>query len=222
MPASSLKIASNLRLIHDRIAGAAARAGRDPGQVRLVAVTKSVGIDEIRVLIGLGVTHLGENRVEIAREKILACRDGVCWHLIGNIQRRKVRDAVELFDRIDAVDRLSLAEALERRCAGLGRVMPVLLEVNVSGEASKHGFQPGEVGEGLRRIQEFAHLRVEGLMTMAPYAEDPETVRPVFARLRELAATLDLNTLSMGMTNDFEIAVEEGATEVRIGAALFQ
>jgi pyridoxal phosphate enzyme (YggS family) len=213
------RIARNLEVVRARIARATERAGRAPDTVRLVAVTKTVGIAEARILAELGVTDLGENRVEDARGKIETLDRPACWHMIGSVQRRKARDVAALFHRVDSVDRLELAEALDRRAAELGKVLPVLIEVNVSGEASKHGI--GDFEASLTRMQEMSNLRVEGLMTMAPLVEDPEAVRPVFARLRQLAGHAGLAELSMGMSNDFEVAIEEGATQVRIGTALF-
>jgi len=215
-------IAENLRHIRDRIESAAARVGRNPGDIRLLPVTKSVGVDETKVLVDLGCTDLGENRTEEARAKIEAVRESVVWHMIGHIQRRKVRDVVSLYDRVDSVNRIALAESLDRACGEADKVLPVLLEVNVSGEATKGGFTPGELPDAIDRIASMSNLKVEGLMTMAPLADDLESTRPVFAGLRELAEKHDLKKLSMGMTNDFEIAVEEGSTEVRIGRALFK
>ena len=221
-PVAEEKIRSNIERIRGRIDAAALRAGRNPGDVRIVAVVKSVGVEETRFLAGLGFGDLGENRVETAFEKVKAVASGVCWHMVGGIQRRKVSEVVKLFDRVDSLDRMSLAETLEIRCAEAGKRMPVLVQVNVSGETSKHGFDADEVGEAVARIREMSHLDVEGLMTMAPEVDDPEEVRPVFARLRGIAEDLGLRELSMGMTNDYEVAVEEGATEVRIGRALFK
>jgi len=215
------RIERNLKEVRARIAEAARRAGRSDESVRLVAITKSVGLDEARALYDLGVTDFGENRVDDARAKIEAINGPACWHMVGNVQRRKALDIVTRFDRVDAVDRLEIAEALDKRCREVGKIIPVLIEVNVSGEESKHGFEPHEVASAIEQIGAFDTLRVEGLMTMAPFVEDPEMVRPVFARLRELAGKLNLHELSMGMTNDFEVAVEEGATQVRIGTALF-
>ncbi len=222
MPADSVKIKANLDGILGRIADAACRVDRAPSEVRLVAVTKSVGVEEARVLVELGVEHLGENRVEVAAAKVEALGDSVCWHMIGNVQRRKVAEVVRLFDRVDAVDRLSLAEALEKRCADAGTVVEVLLEVNVSGETTKHGIVPGDLSEILGKVQLFKHLEVTGLMTMAPVVSDIEETRPVFAGLRELARAHGLERISMGMSGDFEVAIEEGATEVRVGSALFR
>ena len=204
------------------MAAAAGRARRRPGDVKLVAVTKSVGLDEMLALAAMGVTDMGENRPEKSGDKLRAMAGKVCRHMIGNLQRRKVREAVDLFDRIDAVDRTELAEALERRCAEHDRIMPVLIEVNVAGEASKHGFRLEEVSGALDKIAALSHLRVEGLMTMAPAVENLEEVRPVFRALRALAQAHGLSVVSMGMSEDFEIAIEEGSTEVRIGSALFK
>ena len=220
-PVAEEKIRSNIDRIRGRIDAAALRAGRNPGDVRIVAVVKSVGVEETRFLAGLGLGDLGENRVEAAFEKVKAVANGICWHMVGGVQRRKVRDVVELFDRVDSVDRISLAETLENRCAEAGKRMPVLVQVNVSGETSKHGFDVDEVGEAVAKIREMRHLEIQGLMTMAPEADDAEELRPVFARLRGVAQDLGLRELSMGMSNDYEVAVEEGATEVRIGRALF-
>lgn len=190
--------------------------------MRLIAVTKSVGIEEAEVLTQLGVTDLGENRVDVARAKVEALGQGPIWHMIGNIQRRKVREVVELFSTVDAVDRMKLGEELEKRCSEAEKVMPIRVEVNVSGEESKHGFRADELSEALNRLRELPHLRVEGLMTMAPHTDDLETCRPIFSTLRELAEEHGVSELSMGMSNDYAIAIEEGATEVRIGTALYK
>jgi PLP dependent protein len=215
------KIRTNLNSVRDRITRAAELAGRDPASVRLVAVTKAVGVDEVRCLRDLGVTDFGENRPETAGDKIQSVDAGACWHMIGPIQRRKAREVATLFHWADALDRIEAAEALERRAAECGRKIDSLLEVNVSGEASKHGFEPGLLGPALRDIAHCANLHVRGLMTMAPYTDDPGVLRPVFQRLASLKAELGLAECSMGMTNDFEIAVACGATQVRIGSALF-
>lgn len=222
MPLVESRIAENLERLQQRIQDAAKRAGRAPGEVRLVAVTKSVGLEEARVLCALGVTDLAENRVDVARPKIDALKKAARWHMIGSVQRRKAADVVALFDTVDSVDRLELAEALDARCEPLGKTLPVLVEVNVSGEASKHGFSPEDLPRALELMARLRWINVNGLMTMAPFTEDPETVRPVFARLRALREELGLQELSMGMSNDFEVAIEEGATQVRIGTALFE
>ncbi len=218
---SSGHIEANLAGIRARIAAAAARSGREPEAIRLVAVTKAVGLEEAKALIALGVQHLGENRVEVAREKIDLLGDTATWHMIGSIQRRKVKDVARLFDYVDSVDRLSLAESLDRHNRELGKTMPIAVQVNVSGEESKQGFAPENLQEALDTINALEHVSVRGLMTMAPATENVEETRRVFRRLKELADQHDIHELSMGMTNDFEIAIEEGATEVRIGTALY-
>jgi pyridoxal phosphate enzyme (YggS family) len=214
-------IAKNLEDIRARISSAAARAGRAPEQIRLIAVTKTEGLEAIEALLKLGLDDLAENRIEVAREKIAMIGNRARWRMIGSIQRRKAGDVAELFDCVDSVDRVEVAEALDRKCAALGKTIPILLEANVSGEASKHGFTPAELPKALEQTNTLNNLRVEGLMTMAPYVENPEEARPVFAGLKKLASELGLKELSMGMSNDFEVAIEEGATQVRIGTALF-
>lgn len=213
-------IAANLLRIRARIGMAAARAGRDAGSVRLIGVTKAAGVEEARMLLDLGVVDLGENRIEHARGMVAAL-PGARWHMIGSCQRRKAGEVVALFSYVDSVDRIELAEALGRRCDEQDRTLRVLLEVNVSGEDAKHGFEPREVGGALDAIRAIDRLAVDGLMTMAPLADDPEEARPVFAGLRRLAEDCGLRELSMGMSNDFEVAVEEGATQIRIGTLLF-
>ena len=215
------RIAHNVGEVRARMADAAARAGRHPGEVRLVAVTKTAGIAEMQALIESGITELGENRVEMARPKIETLGNTARWHMIGNIQRRKARDVVALFDVVDAVDRIEVAEALQRRCEDQDRKIEVLIEVNVSGETAKHGFSPDDLPEALRAMAAFDRITVSGLMTMAPFDAPPELLRQVFGGLRGLAGAHGLRELSMGMSDDFEIAIEEGATQVRIGSALF-
>ncbi len=222
MQTSAEIIRANLARIKARIAAAAQRAGRAPAEVRLIPVTKTVGVEECRILREQGYTHLGENRVENAGDKIAALDPSMHWHMIGHVQRRKAREVASLFQRVDSLDRLELAEALEARCAALAKKMPVLLEVNVSGEKAKSGFAPADLPAALETIRGMPHLIIEGLMTMAPLVDDPEETRPVFRALRELAAKLGLKALSMGMSNDYVVAIEEGATEVRIGTAIFK
>jgi hypothetical protein len=216
------RIQDHLERVRGRIAAAAERAGRDPSEVRLVAVTKAVGLEEVEILLEQGVTDFGENRLDASREKLDRFGGEAVWHFIGPIQRRKARDIAALYDWADAVDRVKVAETLERRCEEQGKRLAVFVEVNVAGEENKHGFAPENVGEAVGRLRELPHLDVAGLMGMAPWYDEPEDARPVFATLRELAREQGLRGLSMGMTNDFEVAVEEGATQVRIGSALFE
>jgi len=232
-------IAANLEGVERRIAAACARVGRKRGEVTLVAVSKTRSIAEILAAYRAGVRHLGENRVEEAEEKVPALResfaaDPVIWHMIGHVQSRKARGAVEFCDVIHSVDSLHLAARLDRFAAEMGKQVPILLEVNVSGEASKYGFAASDLmmhadlSGQVEQLAALVHLRVEGLMTMAPIVADPEQARPVFRALRQLRDELrDRFTfsswaeLSMGMTDDFEVAIEEGATMVRIGRAIF-
>lgn len=222
MAISPQRIQRNLECVRRRIDRAAARAGRNPASVRLVAVTKAVGEEEVAVLKSLGVREFGENRVREAAGKIANFQTDCTWHMIGTIQSRKVRDVVRLFHWVDSVDRVELAEELDRRCAVAGRTMPILLEVNTTGEQTKHGFAPEQVPGVLAEVLQLESLQIMGLMTMAPLVADPEEARPAFALLRKLAEESRLKELSMGMSNDFEVAVEEGATQVRIGTALFE
>ena len=215
------RIAKNLEKIQARIAAAANRAGRAPDSVQLVAITKTVGLEEVEILKELGVTHFGENRLEVAASKIAVFPE-LCWHMIGNIQRRKARDIIQLFSKVDAVDRLKLAETLEKRCEEHKTSCSILIEVNVSGEESKHGICPEKLEETLTAIQAMEHLRVEGLLTMAPLGAAEAQIRGYFRTLYQLAQQYTLPELSMGMTDDFEIAIEEGATQIRIGRALFE
>lgn len=219
---SHAALSQNLDAVRARIAAAANRAGRDPERITLVAVTKYVDVDTIRALHGLGVTHFGENRVEAAEQKIatLAGED-IVWHMIGNIQRRKTKDVVRLFDKIDALDRIALAEAIQSRCEELDAHAEVLIEVNVSGESRKHGFSPDGLPDALASVADLDRLRVRGLLTMAPYGASADEARSIFRRLAGLAGDHGLPDISMGMSDDFEWAIEAGATEVRVGSALF-
>lgn len=218
--------------VRARIAGAAIRSGRSPADVLIVAVTKTVPAAVLREAFALGFTTFGENRVQEARDKRVALDDlPARWELIGRLQTNKVARAVELFARVQSVDSLRLAEELDRRAGEHGVVLPVLLEVNVAGEASKAGFAVADLAAAAAAIARLPHLRPEGLMTVAPLGERAEDAHPVFRELSRLRETLRKQVpcgpdggwpeLSMGMSDDFEIAVEEGATVVRIGRALF-
>lgn len=224
------EISRNLARVRERIAAAARRAGRNPDEVTLVAVTKGVGLDRVLEAVACGVTHIGENRVQEAAAKFPHLPPGVVRHMVGHLQRNKAKMAVRLFDLIHSLDSLRLAEELNRRALEAGRVMDVLVQVNVSGEPTKYGVSPEEVEALVENMASLPGLRLRGLMTIAPIVEDPEQARPYFRRLRQLgdvirSAATDLKLerleLSMGMTDDFEVAVEEGATIVRIGRAIF-
>jgi pyridoxal phosphate enzyme (YggS family) len=224
-----MTIALNLASIQERIRKAALRAGRDPVAIRLVAVSKTVSAESIQEAITAGVTILGENYVQEARNKIARIGKQVEWHFIGHLQSNKARSAVDLFSTIHSVDRLSLAEALNQEANKQGKILPVLIQVNISGEESKSGINPQETLQLLERIAGLQHLSVQGLMTMPPWFEDPENARPHFNALRKLREELankkihgvSLQELSMGMSGDFEVAIEEGATLVRVGTAIF-
>jgi len=211
----------NLDAVRERIARAAERAGRRAENVLLIGVSKTVPAERVRLGVEAGLKALGENRVQEAREKIKILGRPVPWHLIGHLQTNKVRDALELFDLIHSLDRLELAREIDRRAGDPGRVVDTLLEVNVAEEPSKSGFAPGAVEGALEAIADLKHLRVRGLMAIPPVVERAEDARPWFQALRRLAERHRLEELSMGMSADFEVAVEEGATMVRVGTAVF-
>ena len=216
-----MNVEANLRDIERRIAASCKRAGRSPDEVTLVAVTKTIDVSAVEAAFRAGVRHFGENRVQEAIPKIeqlAELRPDLTWHMIGHLQTNKAKTAADIFDIIQSVDSLKLAETISRRSE---RTVPVLIEVNVGGEATKSGFSPTEVGEAVRQIGKLPNISIEGLMTIAPLVSDAEEVRPVFRRLREMGEALGLRHLSMGMTDDFEVAIEEGATLVRIGRAIF-
>jgi pyridoxal phosphate enzyme (YggS family) len=228
---SLILIAENLKKVKDKIAQAALRAGRNPQDVQLVAVSKTVSGEPIKQAIE---TILGENYIQEAREKIGELGKAVRWDFIGHLQRNKVSYAVDLFEVIHSIDRLSLAQALSTRAAKQRKTVRrktvrILVQVNISGEEAKSGIDTGGVSALVRHIASLPNLTLEGLMTMPPYFTDPEKARPYFVALRKLRDTLmaelgnriNLKELSMGMSGDFEVAVEEGATLVRVGTAIF-
>jgi len=231
----NLQIESNLAAVRSRIAKAAARAGRDPGHVRLVAVTKGYPSSYIRLAQGMGVRHFGENRVEEALPKLDALADveDIAWHMICHVQSRKTKLVAPRFALVHSLDRLKLAQRLDRFALEAERRLPVLLECNVSGEQSKAGWALWERDQWtkflplLEEVLALENLEISGLMTMAPFTNDHAWVRTVFSRLRELGEYLEerfpghWQELSMGMSSDFEIAIEEGATLVRVGQAIF-
>jgi pyridoxal phosphate enzyme (YggS family) len=219
-------IRENLLRVRERIESAAQRAGRDPGEIKLVAVSKTVEVDRIKEAIEAGVTILGENYVQEAQRKIEQIGRPVSWHFIGHLQSNKAKYAVRLFDTIHSLDSPTLAEELNRRAAQVNRKVPVMVEVNLSGEATKFGTEEEKVLQLAKRVIDLPHLVLEGLMTMPPYFDNPEMSRPYFIQLRELKEKMaregiPLKELSMGMSNDFEVAIEEGATYVRVGTAIF-
>jgi pyridoxal phosphate enzyme (YggS family) len=217
---------SRLAHIQECIAAAARKAGRDPGDIELIAVSKTQPVEAIQQAMRAGITHFGENKVQEARGKIESLGRGV-WHLIGHLQSNKAREAVRLFDAIDSVDRAELAGEINHRAEALGKIQNVLLQVNIAGESTKFGCAPESAGRLAEEINGRPRLCLRGLMTIAPYSPEPEKSRPHFAALRDLRDKIETDTglrlpvLSMGMSGDFEVAIEEGSTCVRIGTALF-
>jgi pyridoxal phosphate enzyme (YggS family) len=220
-------IADNLVSVTQRIARCCERSGRPTGSVKLVCVTKEADVEDIQTAILAGVTDIGENRVQDAVAKFGSIGARVAWHLIGHLQTNKVKDAVRIFSLIHSVDSMRLAEAIDSQAAKTGKVQDVLLQVNVSGEKTKFGLGPDVVEGVLEECSLLANIDVKGFMTIAPQADDPEEARPYFRRLREIrdyaekSRKAKYGILSMGMTGDFEVAVEEGATIVRVGRAIF-
>lgn len=223
-------IAERVRGILSSVRAAAEKSGHNPSRVRLVAATKTVSVERIREGVDAGLSLLGENRVQEALPKIEAlARARVRWHFIGHLQRRKVRSIIGLFDLIHSVDSVELAHEIDRRAGEAGLVQEVLLEVNVGGESTKAGFCPDNLVQQVATMASLSHLRIKGLMAIPPPTVEAESARPYFIQIRELAKTVAAETipgvmmdeLSMGMSNDYAVAVEEGATLVRVGSALF-
>jgi PLP dependent protein len=214
-----LDIRANLGRVQKAVARACARADRSPDHVLVIAVSKTMEAERIRLAIEAGIAALGENRVQEAKEKIAALGHPVPWHLIGSLQTNKARDAARLFEWIHSVDRIELARELSRRAGD--RVLNVLLQVNLGDEPQKAGIAPAEVKRLAESVAGLPGLRVRGLMAIPPVAENPEHTRPHFRRLRELRDELGFEHCSMGMSADYEIAIEEGATMVRVGTAIF-
>jgi pyridoxal phosphate enzyme (YggS family) len=228
MPPENTSISANLEEIRHRIARAAERAGCEPNEVTLIAVSKTFPAEAIRVAYELGVRHFGENRVQEWESKRLELADlDATWYLIGHLQSNKARRAANLFQRVDSVDSVALAQKLDAAAMAEGKRLQILIEVHLGGEATKTGAAETELPALADSIARLENVQLQGLMTIPPYFEDPEHVRPYFRKLREIRDNLSgrigrtLGVLSMGMSHDFEIAIEEGATEVRIGTALF-
>lgn len=216
-----MTIEENLDRIQKRIKTACEKAGRSPDEVTLVAVSKTVESDVIEAAFNAGLRHFGESRVQEAASKIEQLRrfkPDIVWHMVGHLQTNKAKTAASIFDIIHSVDSLKLAEALNDSSR---KKLGVLIQVNVADEATKSGFALTDINEAVKQISRLPNLEIEGLMTIAPLVSDTEEVRPVFRQLRQLRDALGLRHLSMGMTDDFEVAIEEGATLVRIGRAIF-
>ncbi len=227
-------IHSNLAQIRERIALACDRAGRNPDAVTLIAVTKTFPIEVVQAAFDVGLRHFGENRpqeLKAKHEALPGITSGgdIHWHMIGHVQRNKAKDVVGIAERVHAIDSLRLAEELNRRAEAIGRIVPCMIQVNVSGEQSKFGLDPEQVIPFLETVVDMAHLNLDGFMTLATPVDDPEDVRHEFRLLRDIMASArekdnrfaGLTQLSMGMSGDFDVAIEEGATHIRVGSALF-
>jgi len=218
--------------IQEKINKAALKANRDPSEINMVAITKNVDIEVIRNIQDLGISNFGENRIQELIRKSGEIKSPVTWHMVGHLQTNKVKKGINYFDYMHSLDSLHLAETLEEELAVLNKTINVLIQVNVSGEETKYGIKPQELKAFYGQVRKYSHLKVIGLMTMAPEVKNPQGVRPVFKGLKELINNLrdsidnnekeNFKHLSMGMSNDFEVAIEEGATFVRIGSALFK
>ncbi|SEM43512.1 hypothetical protein SAMN04489760_11559 [Syntrophus gentianae] len=223
------EIKSKIQSIRERIAAAAARSGRPLSEIRLMAVTKTVEEGRIRQALEAGIDLCGENYIQESRLKVESIGHPPQWHMIGHLQTNKAKYAIRLFDMVESVDRLELAVELDRRAKAAGRVLPILIEVNSGGELTKSGVPPEETIDLIRKITPLENLAIMGLMTMPPWFDNPEDARPFFAALRTLrdriaAEGIDrvaMKELSMGMTDDYEVAIEEGSTIVRIGRGIF-
>jgi hypothetical protein len=214
-----IEVRENCRRVLDKIREAAVRNGRDSDAVRLIAVTKKVSTEDIRQAAECGISHVGENRLQEALPKREALRDlALTWHFIGHLQTNKAKKAVENFDWIQSVDRSDLAEKLNESTT---KTIPVLIEVKLHEEGKKSGIAATDLSALVEQFRQYPHLQLRGLMAIPPFFENPEDVRPYFRQLRRLGEQFSLPELSMGMSHDFEVAVEEGATMVRIGTALF-
>ncbi|MBF0310632.1 MAG: YggS family pyridoxal phosphate-dependent enzyme [Magnetococcales bacterium] len=226
-----MSLTASIRAIHNRMIAACQRCQRDPDNVRLVAVTKTLPASVVAEAVACGLRLFGENRVQEARDKIAELANPALeWHLIGTLQRNKAREAAALFNMVHSVDSIPLAQELHRCVVASGRAtpLPILLQVNVGGESQKHGFATMEVAAAVTAVRALSGLDLRGLMTVPPYLEESEAVRPHFRELARLARRLEQETpglrlaeLSMGMSHDFEVAIEEGATLIRVGSALF-
>ncbi|HMP90332.1 MAG TPA: YggS family pyridoxal phosphate-dependent enzyme [Kiritimatiellia bacterium] len=222
-----MSIADNVEAVQARLRRAALKANRNPADIELMAVSKNHGPEAVREAADAGLTLFGENRVQEAAVKIPECPGNLRWHLIGHLQRNKVRYAIELFESIHSVDSWRLLESIQKFCDDASRRIQILLEVNVSGESVKFGFKPEEVPEALKRSGELARIEIVGLMTIPPLTEDPEGARPHFRALRNYRDKwqddlgIPLPVLSMGMSHDLEVAVEEGSHIIRVGTAIF-
>ncbi len=211
-------IEQNIKTVKERIKNSELKVNRSPDGIKLIAVTKTFPVDVINQAINSGIKSIGETKVQEAKKKFEEIGKKVEWHLIGHLQSNKVKDAVEIFDMIHSVDRMKIAKKINDKCVESNKKIPVLIQVNLTGD--KFGIIPEETANFADDIKKLNGIKLEGLMTIAPYVE-PEKIRPYFRKLKQLSLSLGLKHLSMGMSNDFEVAVEEGATMVRVGTAIF-
>lgn len=222
-------LADNLNKVQEKIEGICIKSGRNVNDVKIIAVTKYVDVEKTKEILDLGIEHIGENRVKEGTEKYEALKDRGTWHFIGTIQSRKVKQVIDKFDYIHSLDRLSLAEEIDKRAKQLNKEVKCFVQVNVSGEASKSGVAPEQLVDFIKEIAKFKTIHLTGLMTMAPLVDDKEETRDIFRKLRGLLELINseqlldyqFTELSMGMSNDYEIAIEEGATFVRLGTVIF-
>ena len=223
MPPKVSDISDRLARLTARINEACHKAGRDHSEVSLVAVTKTLSADTVRAGLSAGLTVFGENYIQEAQAKINEVNSSAVWHFIGHLQTNKAKYAVRLFNLIHSVDNIKLARELNKRAGSAGRGIPILVQINISGEESKSGVSKDQAEEFIHEVLEFPHLETRGLMTVPPFFESPDSTRPYFKALRQLKEKIGppLIDLSMGMTNDFEVAIEEGATIIRVGTAIF-
>lgn len=225
-----MSISENIQSVRDRISEAAIKSGRGPEEITLVAVTKNQPVSAIKEVISMGIVDLGENRSQELLDKRQAIGERVNWHFIGHLQRNKVKYVIPFVYLIQSVDNIGLAREIDKRAGEMGKVQDVLLEVNTSGEITKYGFSPGELFSAVDQMAQLDNILIKGLMTMAPFTDDIGVLKSHFAKSKELfdnlsreqGANLEMRYLSMGMTNDFEVAIEEGSNMVRVGTALFQ
>jgi len=225
-----MSIKENLERIREKIRVKSELVGRDPQEITLVAVSKTIEADKIEEAIAAGVNIIGESRIQEAKEKYEKVKSKIIWHLVGHLQRNKAKDAVKIFDLIHSVDSAKLAKEIDKQARKAGKIQKILIEANVSGEESKYGLSPEGVITFLQEINGLPNIKVKGLMTMAPLYENPEDCRPYFRKLKELVEevkaenikNVEMVYLSMGMSNDFEVAIEEGSNMVRIGRAIFE
>ncbi|HOK08643.1 MAG TPA: YggS family pyridoxal phosphate-dependent enzyme [Candidatus Hydrogenedens sp.] len=215
-------IRCNLEIIREKIEKAKSKRKTNKNEITIVAVTKTADIDDIQTVYGMGIQHFGENRVELLSEKAKQLSNEIQWHMIGTIQRRKIPSILDCCKYIDSVDRIEVAETLHKKAMERGITeVPILIQLNISGEDTKHGFRVSDFEDIFDKISSYHTLIIRGLMTIAPLNADEKTLRNIFSKLKDIGDKYKLETLSMGMSDDYEIAIEEGATEIRLGRAIF-